>query len=160
MLGITKHADLHFWPWDVRKLNRSTEPLVLLRIIIFQPDLQLNCFSKFAVLCLRITYNNTDSFPKRITLQLTAERSSIEYNIKCANENAKSLMRHQLMQLYMYNIEPKSARHMQTIIKFLKKLMNSTSIYYKFAHKIDWHDYQSKGNHILIKKKKRSSALF
>jgi len=39
MLSISKHADLHFGAGYVWQLNRATEPLVLLGVIVFQTNL-------------------------------------------------------------------------------------------------------------------------
>lgn len=52
MLSISKHAHFHFWTWDVWQLNRTTESLILLRIIIFQPNLEFNGLSEIPLLVL------------------------------------------------------------------------------------------------------------
>lgn len=57
VLSITKHANLHLWARDVRQLNRTTETLVLLRVIVLQSNLQLNGFNKLALLLARVIGN-------------------------------------------------------------------------------------------------------
>ena len=42
MLRIAKHANLHHWARDVGQLNGAAEMLVLLRIIVLQPNLELD----------------------------------------------------------------------------------------------------------------------
>jgi len=73
MLGITKHADLHLRTRNVWQLHRTTETLVLLRVIVLQPNLQFNCLREIAFLLRSILFDLGDSFPQDITLQLTVE---------------------------------------------------------------------------------------
>ena len=76
MLCITKHANLHLGTGNVRQLDRTTETLVLLRIIVLQPNLELNGLSELTVLLFGIICNPGDRFPKSITLKLTAKTYS------------------------------------------------------------------------------------
>lgn len=71
VLGITKHANPHLWARDVRKLNRTTETLVLLRVIVLQTNLQLNGFNELAVLLTAVIGNVCDCLPQGVALQLT-----------------------------------------------------------------------------------------
>jgi len=73
MLGITEHADLHLWTRNVWQLHGTTETLVLLGVVVLQPNLQFNCFRKIALLLRSILFDLGDSFPQDITLQLTVE---------------------------------------------------------------------------------------
>jgi hypothetical protein len=57
VLSITKHANLHLRPRDVRQLNRTTETLVFLRVIVLQSNLQLNGFNELALLLTRVIGN-------------------------------------------------------------------------------------------------------
>jgi hypothetical protein len=70
VLGITKHADPHLWARDVRQLNRTTETLVLLWVIVLQTNLQLNGFDEFAVLLTTVIGNACDCLPQGVALQL------------------------------------------------------------------------------------------
>ena len=70
MLSITKHADLHLRSWDVGKLHSTTKPLIFLRVIILQSNLQLDCFYKLPLLLLAIGKDLSYGFPQHITLKL------------------------------------------------------------------------------------------
>ena len=72
MLGITKHAHLHLWTRDVGQLNRATETLVLLWIIILQTNLKFNSLGELPILLLGIPNNLGDCILENLGLQLTA----------------------------------------------------------------------------------------
>jgi hypothetical protein len=72
MLGITKHAHLHLGTRDMGQLNRATETLVLLWIIILQTNLKFHSLSELPILLLGIPNNLGDGFLDRLRLQLTA----------------------------------------------------------------------------------------
>jgi hypothetical protein len=71
VLGITKHAHLHLWTRDARQLNRATETLVLLLIIILQTNLKLNSLSELPILLGILNYLGDDIL-ENLGLQLTA----------------------------------------------------------------------------------------
>lgn len=77
VLSITKHADLHLGARDVGQLHRTTETLVLLGIIVFQPDLEFNGLSKITLFLLGFINNVCDGFSKSITLELTVDERKI-----------------------------------------------------------------------------------
>ena len=76
MLCITKHADFHLGARNVGQLDRATETLVLLWIVVFQPNLEFNSLHKFAILLLGIGHDSSDSFSQGITLKLTTPQKS------------------------------------------------------------------------------------
>jgi len=80
VLSITKHANLHLRARDVRQLNRTTETLVLLRVIVLETNLQLNGFNKLALLLTGIIGNRGNRLPQSITLQLTETRKDETIN--------------------------------------------------------------------------------
>lgn len=47
---VAQHADLHLWPRRVRQLDGAAEPLVLLRVIVLQANLQLHGLLESALL--------------------------------------------------------------------------------------------------------------
>lgn len=72
MLSITKHTDFHFGSWNVGQPDRPAETLILLGVIVLEPNLELNCLSEVTLLLLTICGNHSDGFPQRLTLKLTA----------------------------------------------------------------------------------------
>jgi hypothetical protein len=74
VLSITKHANLHLRARDVWQLNRTTETLVLLRVIVLQSNLKFNGLDKLALLLTSIIGNCCDCLPHSIILQLTERR--------------------------------------------------------------------------------------
>jgi hypothetical protein len=75
VLGITKHAHLHLGAGDVGQLNRATETLVLLWVIVLQANLKLNCLSELPILLLGSHNDLRDGFFENLSLQLTAAYS-------------------------------------------------------------------------------------
>lgn len=75
MLSISKHADLHLRARNVRELDRSTETLVLLRVIVLQTNLKLNRLSKVTLLLLRFSLDGSDGFSKSLALKLTIQQT-------------------------------------------------------------------------------------
>lgn len=71
MLSITKHADLHLRTRDMRKLNGSAKTLVLLRVVVLQPDLELNCLREIALLLPHVAHNARDGLLQSLNLELT-----------------------------------------------------------------------------------------
>jgi len=65
-----------FGTGNVRQLDRTTETVVLLRIIVVQHNLELSGLNELTVLLFRIIYDPRDCFPNRITLKLTAKTYS------------------------------------------------------------------------------------
>lgn len=79
VLGITKHADLHLGSGDMGKLNGTAETLVLLRIVVLQPDLEFNGLREFAILILRVGHNASNGLLQSLNLELTViERCDID----------------------------------------------------------------------------------
>ena len=66
-----RHSPLHLWTRDVRQLNRATETLVLLWIIILQTNLKLNSLSELPILLGILNYLG-DGILENLGLQLTA----------------------------------------------------------------------------------------
>lgn len=58
MLSITKHANFHLGARDVGQLDRATETLVLLWIVVLQTDLEFDGLHKFAILLLGIGHDS------------------------------------------------------------------------------------------------------
>jgi len=73
MLSISEHADLHLGTRNMRQFHRATETFVLLRIIVLEPNLELNSLSEVAVLFLGLGSDLGDGFPQHITLKLTVK---------------------------------------------------------------------------------------
>jgi hypothetical protein len=73
MLSISEHADLHLGTRNMRQFHRATETFVLLRIIVLEPNLELNSLSEVAVLFLGLGGDLGDGLPKHITLKLTVK---------------------------------------------------------------------------------------
>jgi hypothetical protein len=71
MLGISEHADFHLWSGNMRQFHRAAEALILLRIIILEPNLELNCLCEVAILFFRLGGHLADGLPENITLKLT-----------------------------------------------------------------------------------------
>lgn len=60
MLSITKHAHLHLWAGNMRQLNWATETLVLLRVVVLQPDLKFDCLHEVPLLLSGIVHDSRD----------------------------------------------------------------------------------------------------
>jgi hypothetical protein len=73
MLSISEHADLHLGTRNMRQFHRATETFVLLRIIVLEPNLELNSLSEVAVLFLGLGGDLGDGLPQHITLKLTVK---------------------------------------------------------------------------------------
>lgn len=73
MLSISEHADLHLGTRNMRQFHRATETFVLLRIIVLEPNLELNSLSEVAVLFLGLSGDLGDGLPQHITLKLTVK---------------------------------------------------------------------------------------
>lgn len=73
VLGITKHADLHLGARDVGQLNRATEALVLLRIVVLEANLEFNGLCELPVLLLGLRDDQGDGILEDLSLQLTAK---------------------------------------------------------------------------------------
>jgi hypothetical protein len=58
MLHITEDAELHLGAGHERELHRAAETLVLLGIIVLEPDLKLDCFGELPLLILRSFQNS------------------------------------------------------------------------------------------------------
>jgi len=76
VLGITKHANFHLGTRNVWQLDRAAETLVLLWIVVLQPNLEFDGLHKFAILLLGIGHDSGDSFSQGITLKLTTPQAS------------------------------------------------------------------------------------
>lgn len=76
MLRITKHADLHLRARDVGQLDRATETLVLLRIIVLEANLELDGLGELPVLLLGLGNNLGDCLLQDFSLQLTAKQNT------------------------------------------------------------------------------------
>lgn len=73
VLGITEHADLHLRPWDVRQLDGTAEPFVLLRVVVLETNLELDGLGELARLCLlAVSDHGGDRLSHGFTLELTA----------------------------------------------------------------------------------------
>ncbi len=73
MLSISEHADFHLGTRNMRQFHRATETFVLLRIIVLEPNLELNSLSEVAVLFLGLGGDLGDGLPQHITLKLTVK---------------------------------------------------------------------------------------
>jgi hypothetical protein len=80
MLGISEHADFHLWSGNMWQFHRAAEALILLRIIILEPNLELNCLCEVAILFFRLGGHLADGLPENITLKLTVTPRSRSYN--------------------------------------------------------------------------------
>lgn len=76
VLSITEHANLHLGARNVGKLDRAAETLVLLWVIVLQPNLEFNGLDELAILLLGISHDSGDSFSQSITLKLTAHSTA------------------------------------------------------------------------------------
>eukprot|EP00960_Hanusia_phi_P037925 753197-Hanusia_phi.AAC.3 len=75
VLGISKDADSHVGARNTRKLNSSAEALVLLGIILLQPNLQLHSLTEFPLLLVRLLGDGPDSLTHGLTLKLALQGS-------------------------------------------------------------------------------------
>ena len=78
MLSISKHANLHFGTRNVGQLNRAAKPLILLWVIIFQTNLQLNGLGELAWLLIHTILYGCHSFSDCIPRKLTASKGNIQ----------------------------------------------------------------------------------
>lgn len=74
MLSITKHANPHLRTRNVGKPHGTTETLILLWVIVLQPNLQLHCFSELPLLRFGICPDLGDGLLQCFTLQFTDEK--------------------------------------------------------------------------------------
>lgn len=81
MRGITKDADLELGSRNILELHSSTETLVLLRIVVLQADLELNCFNKLSFLVLGSLKDSTTALVKCITVELTDKKVNKKFNL-------------------------------------------------------------------------------
>merc|ERR1719148_567412 len=70
MHSIAQHANLHAWPWHVWQLDRSSEALVSLCVVILQSDLQLHGLQELARLLLGTLNHVTDALLQDVKAQL------------------------------------------------------------------------------------------
>jgi hypothetical protein len=71
MLGISEHADFHVGSGNMWQFHRAAEALILLSIVILEPNLELNCLCEIAILFFRLGGHLADGLPENITLKLT-----------------------------------------------------------------------------------------
>ena len=69
MLLIGDKADLHIWSWDVWKLDGTSEPLILLWIVILKSNLELNSLLELSP--LSFASHLGDAFENTLVCDLT-----------------------------------------------------------------------------------------
>ena len=68
---VSKNANGKVWPWDVRKLDGTSETLVLVDIVVLQDSLELDGLEKLALLLGGGGHDASDDFAKTFGRDLT-----------------------------------------------------------------------------------------
>mmetsp|Transcript_3659 Transcript_3659/g.9181 ORF Transcript_3659/g.9181 Transcript_3659/m.9181 type:complete len:253 (-) Transcript_3659:97-855(-) len=74
VLRVPEDAEPHARPREVGQLDGSAETLVLLRVVVLEPDLELHGFGEVPLLLLALGEHVRDGFPEDVSVQFGRHR--------------------------------------------------------------------------------------